>query len=333
MRYYPALDGLRALSVMAVLAFHAGAPFAGAGYLGVDLFFVLSGFLIASILRDEQMRAGHINVVRFYLHRALRLYPTLLLMLVAFLVTAPHLWPELPAWRYAAWAALYLSDYARAFLGEPVVLSYTWSLSVEEHFYLLLPLVLPAIIRTGRPAKVLAIAWVVATLWRIGNYAWLGWEPTYFRFDTRTSGLILGCLLAFWKPDVSHYRRHAGVLLVALIPLPIFHAWQGLTLATTAAEIGSAVLILSAVSGGAWAWLQARWLAYIGRLSYGIYIWHFPLIYVLREQLPWNLTLLLTTAFSVAAAAATYHWVDVPLRRLRTTGRTKAQSELPAGLQ
>src|SRR5687768_11060779 len=136
MRYMPELDGLRALAVCAVLAFHAGAPMAQSGYLGVDLFFVLSGFLITSILVAEHERSGTIAVGRFYVRRALRLYPSLLLMLAVFVVVAPLLWPELPAARYALWSALYLSDYTRALIGEPEVLSYTWSLSVEEHFYL-----------------------------------------------------------------------------------------------------------------------------------------------------------------------------------------------------
>jgi peptidoglycan/LPS O-acetylase OafA/YrhL len=315
-RYNPALDGLRAIAMLAVLAFHSRAPFALSGYLGVDLFFVLSGFLITSILVAEYREAGSIDVWRFYWRRALRLYPTLLLLLAAFLIAAPFVWSELPAWRYAAWAAFYLSDYSKALLGEPVVLSYTWSLSVEEHFYLLWPLVLPLVLRAGNPARVLVIAYLLATAWRIGNYLWLGWEPAYFRFDTRLSGLILGCLLAFWQPNVGRWVPIALLSLCAVMVMDTFMLRTGLTAAVPAVEIASAVLVLACVTAPERLRAIAL-LAYLGRLSYGMYLWHFPLVYWMRDRYEWPVTLAVGGLFAVAMAALTYHFVDVPLRRLR----------------
>jgi peptidoglycan/LPS O-acetylase OafA/YrhL len=318
MKYNPALDGLRAIAVFAVLAFHAGAPLAGGGYVGVDLFFVLSGFLITTILMQEQAATGRIAVGRFYWRRALRLYPTLLLVLAAFLVASPYLWPELPAWRYAAMAALYVTDYTRALLGEPEVLSYTWSLSVEEHFYLLWPLVLPIVLRQRRPVMVLAAAYLVATIWRVGNYHWLGWDATYFRFDTRLSGLILGCLLAMLSPFTSRYTPLAVLALIVAVAVPSFHVPAGLTGVLLLAEGGAVGMVIYACSvRGRASFLAAPALAYLGRLSYGIYLWHFPVVYWLRERFDWTTTLVATAVIAVALAAATYHFIDVPLQRYR----------------
>ncbi len=322
MQYNPALDGLRAIAVLAVLAFHAGAPLAGGGYVGVDLFFVLSGFLITSILAKEQAATGRIAVARFYWRRALRLYPTLLLVLAAFVIASPHLWPELPAWRYAAMAALYVTDYTRALLGEPEVLSYTWSLSVEEHFYLLWPLVLPIVLRQRRPVMVLVVAYALATIWRVANYHWLGWDPTYFRFDTRLSGLILGCLLAILPAVTSRYTPLAVLAMVVAVAVPSFHEPAGLAGVLVLAEAGAVGMVVYARSEkGCASLLAAPAIAYIGRLSYGIYLWHFPLVYWLRDRFDWAPTLAMTAIASMVLAAASYHFIDVPLRRYRRASR------------
>ena len=321
--YIPGLDGLRAVAMLAVLGYHAFAPFAVSGYLGVDLFFVLSGFLITTILATEHKKTGRIDVLRFYWRRALRLYPTLLLMLVCFLAVAPYLWPEIPAKRYALWAALYVSDYTRALMGEPIVLSYTWSLSVEEHFYLLLPLFLPAILNTKSPIRTLALAYAVATAWRVANYVWLGWDATYFRFDTRLSGLILGCIIALWRPTHLKLAGIAAAVFALLVMIPSSHFWTGLTLAVPFAEISAAILIAScAFEPTRVRWASTPALAYLGRLSYGVYIWHFPAIYWLRENYAWPVAMISAGIFAVGMAAITYHFVDLPLRRLRGVRRT-----------
>ena len=325
MPYNPALDGLRAIAIAAVVAFHSGAPLVGGGYLGVDLFFVLSGYLITTILRREYDLSGSIRLARFYWRRAMRLYPTLLLVLLVFVLSAPFLWPDVPAIRYAAWAALYLSDYSRAFLGEPIILSYTWSLSVEEHFYLLWPLLLPAVVRSRHPVRILLAAYLLATVWRWFNYFWLGWEPAYFRFDTRLSGLILGCMLSFRRPDVSRFMLPAAGLTAVLFATPTFHATAGLLLAVPLGEIAAAVLVTGCVdAAGRVSWLSATPLVYIGRLSYGIYLWHFPIIYWIRDHYSWPVALIGAAAASVALAALTFHLVDAPIRARRT------RSHLPA---
>ena len=125
-----------------VIADHCDISVFDQGYFGVDLFFVLSGFLITRLLVDEIDSTGRIDLLRFYLRRLLRLTPALLLMLTAYLLIAPSLWPQLDLMshvRDAALVAFYLSDYSQAFWHNPKVLIHTWSLSVEEHFYLIWP--------------------------------------------------------------------------------------------------------------------------------------------------------------------------------------------------
>ena len=283
MEHKVALDGLRALAVLAVLAFHVRVPGFQGGFLGVDLFFVLSGFLITKLLMKEYECTGGIQLRRFYLRRALRLSPTLLTLVAIFLVVAPVLWPEISAWREAAWSVLYLSDYSRAIMGEPLVLSHTWSLAVEEHFYLLWPLLLPMLLRSSAPFQTLLIAYLLATMWRIACFIWVGWDQTYFRFDTRLSGLLLGAIIAVRPPDLRFGIAAPLAVFAVLCTLQMWGEAEGLTLAVTGAEIASMFLILAAMEARH-TWLAWPVLAYLGRLSYGIYLWHYPVAYSLREE-------------------------------------------------
>src|SRR3546814_6270958 len=159
MPFFPALDGLRAVAVLAVMVFHAMTGFATGGFLGVDVFFVLSGYLITCLLLVEHHGAGRIAISAFYLRRALRLYPALLLMLAVYLLAAPWLFPEASVSSHARDALLagtYLSDYSYAFFKEPFYLKHTWSLAAEEHFYLLWPLLLGGMLRFG-PAMLIRL--------------------------------------------------------------------------------------------------------------------------------------------------------------------------------
>lgn len=331
MQYTPGLDGLRAVAIAMVLAFHARVPMAGGGLIGVDVFFVLSGFLITKLLSAELADTGRVAIMRFYGRRALRLYPTFLLLLAAFLAAAPLWWPTLPAWQYAAISGLYLTDYAVALFDVPLVLSYTWSLAVEEHFYLIWPLLLPAVMRARSPAKLLYAAFVMCTLWRIANVFLFGWSVTYFRFDTRLSGLVLGCLLATMPPIKLPAYAAPGSLfgLAVLTTVPAFGEPSALTLMATAAELFAAILVLSTTRGGPMtALLGSAWLSYLGRLSYGIYLWHYPTMYWLRDRFDWPVTLAIGSLSAVALAALSYHLIDRPLRQLRTGAATPRTTDV-----
>ncbi|WP_427185331.1 acyltransferase family protein [Bordetella bronchialis] len=320
MRYNPALDGLRAISILAVLMFHCGVPFARGGFVGVDVFFVISGYLITSLLAAEYRRGG-IEVGRFYARRALRLYPTLLIMVAAYAALAPMLWPADNRWLSSALAALYLYDYALAFWRLTYTIGHTWSLGVEEKFYLLWPLVLPLVLRTRHPVRWLVSAFVAATAWRYVVAMHWNWSQAYFRFDTRMSGILLGAIAALARFRIPKYALAAACLAFAVIvvppSLPTSHQVAAVTLRITVAELSAFILVCHAAANENAPFLSWRPMAYIGRLSYGIYIWHFPFVLVMRGTQPVWLQLTATLAFSLAMAAICLHCVDEPIKRWR----------------
>lgn len=284
MRYNPALDGLRALAVLLVLAFHARIEGFHGGFFGVDVFFVLSGYLITRLLADQHSATGTINVPAFYLRRLRRLYPALLLFLGVYLIAGPLAFPNRQDHaRDALVAATYLSDYGFAFWKIPWVVQHTWSLSVEEHFYLAWPVALLLVLRLPRrywAPMVLSLA-AAATLWRwhvVFNVD--PWQQPYYRFDTRLSGLLLGAAAGLWKPQVP---RLAAPLGGALLLLAMSQAYTkvdtALTVWMAVAEVGSLLLVLGAHQVRLLAWAPLVW---IGKLSYGIYLWHYPIMLWLR---------------------------------------------------
>jgi peptidoglycan/LPS O-acetylase OafA/YrhL len=320
MRYNPAFDGIRAFSVLAVVMFHCGAPGAAGGFIGVDVFFVLSGYLITSLLADEH-RAGGIEAARFYARRALRLYPTLLLMVAVYLGLAPILWPADDRWLSAALASLYAYDYALAFWKLTYTIGHTWSLGVEEKFYLLWPLVLPALLRTRHPVRWLAALTLAVTAWRYFVAVHWTWQQAYFRFDTRMSGILLGAIAALKPIRMPKFLLApaclAFALLVVLPSLPATHQIQAVTLRITVAELAAFVLVCHAARTPRMAFLASRPMAYIGRLSYGIYLWHFPVVLLVRDSQPVWIRVCAALAFAITMAAICRHCIDEPLRRWR----------------
>lgn len=319
MHYNPAFDGLRALSILTVVNFHCKVPFFGGGFAGLDVFFVLSGYLITSML-DREHRQGGIGVGRFYARRALRLYPTLLLMLAAYLVLAPTLWPQENPWLAGAIAVVYLWDYAIPFLQLSSVVAHTWSLGTEEKFYLLWPLLLPLLLRTRRPVAWLVVAYLLVTAWRYGVALTWGWVPAYFDFDTRMSGILLGAIAALTRFKVrGHLVVIACIALmvcIALPSLPDTDQIRAVTLSITLAELSAFVLVCHAAEHARTPLLSARPVVYVGRLSYGLYIWHFPVALLLADMPMWTRTAWVLL-FSFVMAALCLHLVDVPIKRWR----------------
>ncbi len=314
--YEPTLDGLRAIAVLLVVAFHARVPGFRGGFVGVDIFFVLSGYLITSILR-----AG---VKGFYVRRLLRLAPALLSMLAVYVVAAPFLWPLrgfLTHLREAAVAAFYLSDYLRVSGVWP--LRHTWSLAVEAQFYLFWPFVVSRLSERRAPL-VLIGSWALLTLWRLFKLATWGWDASFFPFDSHSTGLVLGALLAYVParhPALAWPGLAAlGALTASLTYLTAVSAAVGLS----CAEIATALVILGAASPGpsvARSILAARPLVIVGRLSYGVYLWHYPLALYLRPMWPWWAALPAVLVFSLAAAALSYASVEKVARRARFAAR------------
>ena len=374
----PSLDGLRAVSVIAVLCYHAGFGWMAGGFLGVEVFFVVSGFLITALLIAERDRRGSVSLRRFWGRRARRLLPALLTMLsaVVFVVLwrgdrlqLTQLRRDLP-WglAYAANWGQILSDVAY-FAPSPAALRHLWSLAVEEQWYLVWPIAFIAIgrradhdRRTGIAVAAIALAVMTAT----GVASLTGWprhlfDPLrstvrsvdainvlYLSTPTRASGLLLGAALAFiWRPwaqpdgaapgEPRTVRRRldlaATLAITVLLMLFVigevtasitYRIWLPLT------SVMSTVLVAVAVHPSATATRRAlgsRPLAAIGRRSYGMYLWSWPIsLAVGAHQGSW-LRFAGAMALTVPVSEACYRWIELPVRNRSFDRRVAA---LPA---
>jgi peptidoglycan/LPS O-acetylase OafA/YrhL len=339
--YVPAFDGLRAVAVLAVMMFHAQPGWLPGGFLGVDIFFVLSGYLITRLLLVEYGAHGRIAWGRFYRRRARRLVPALMLMLVAYCA-----WMSLvPGVDMAAHvgeallAFLYVSNWVRAFDAHALYyLGHTWSLAVEAQFYLLWPLlVLWVLRRNAAPTSLAAWAAVLALAsWgaRLG-LLWSGapLERMYNGLDSHADGLMAGALLAtgwsgasrWWEQLPAWVRRAMLATAVALLGALIARAdwtspWMS-GLGYVAVSLTVVLLLLalgSAQPSLLGRVLSMRLLVWIGTISYGLYLWHFPVLRVLRDWELGDWTIVLAGfALTFALAAASYRFVERPLLRRR----------------
>jgi peptidoglycan/LPS O-acetylase OafA/YrhL len=346
--YVPALDGVRAIAVAGVLLYHAGVAWLPAGFLGVDVFFVLSGFLITSLLLAELDRGGRIDLRRFWSRRARRLLPAAFLVIAVTLAVVAAFYPEdaartradaLSSFAYVNNWHQILADrsYFEGFQ-RPSLLQHLWSLAVEEQFYLLWPLALGlGLARLGRRRLVQATA-VAAVVSAVGMAVLFepGGDPSrvYFGTDTHATGLLVGVLLAFAWP-LGRLRAPPGPRAVLLLDVAAvaalallfaaMAAWHDFDPAVyrgglAAVAVVSAVLVAAAahpacrVARG----LGAAPLRWIGERSYGIYLWHWPVMALTRPglDLEWSRWVLvpLQIGATVALAAASYRWVEQPIR-------------------
>lgn len=310
----PALDGLRAVAVLAVIEHHAYWHVLGIqGALGVDVFFVLSGFLITSILLREVHNSG-ICLRAFYLRRARRLYPALCGLVVVLMAAR---WID---WRGALNALLYLGDY----VGPSGFLAHTWSLAVEEHFYLIWPLLLPFVARMSRRDALilLLVVYVLAVAW--SQFNGIAWRDQY-RFDTRLSGLVFGCALAF-LPVRS--MLPFGMLCMASMLL-----LAGFPMERVFAESATGALILLSYQTRL-PFVTYPALTYIGRISYGIYLYQTPVIWFVSHNLGIDglLGVLTSIALSLALASVSFHTIEAYFRKPRTDQACQTPTiENPAG--
>ena len=363
--YEPALDGLRGLAVALVVSFHAfGIP--RDGFLGVDLFFVLSGFLITSILLGEQASRGRISLRRFYVRRALRLVPALLVFLIVSLAArilvagARHEFGTavvLDQLRDCAVAASYVSNFVLAFGGVdalPTGLGHLWSLAAEEQFYLLWPILLVCgLARHRRWAGIVliaAIAFVAARQFQLVLSNVPG-DRLDFGPDTRSGSILIGCLFAVLRANPSGARCLASVTRVGL-PLALV-----LSSLIVCADLGRTLyvgpLTLFAFCAGVVIvgvldercavrrWLSPRPLVYLGRLSYSLYLWHLLIFTGLGVALvgangaAGAPRATAAVAASLVAAALSYHFVEIPFlrrKRARQTPDSPVQRERTSAL-
>lgn len=296
MKYQPSLDGLRALAVIAVLLAHCNAPFVGGGGRGVDVFFVLSGYLITSILMREPSLAD------FYMRRVRRLLPALFTFLAAYLLFGGLILPRDNRPRETLFALSYVQNWSMAFDYRQSGLGHTWSLAIEEQFYLAWPFVLRLLKRTTIPLYWLGASWMLLTALRIVSPHDLG----YYATPLHATGLIAGAMVAFRHPS-SRFGYPALALLAAVFAFG--KGWHGIW-AISAAEIGTALLIPALLHSSR---LQSAFSSpaavYVGLISYGVYLWHWPLALAFREHWP------VVLVASLTLASLSYFFVEMPFRQ------------------
>lgn len=336
LRYRPDIDGMRAIAVMAVIFYHADATLVPGGYLGVDLFFVISGYLITALLARELAATGRISIAAFYERRARRILPALLVVMAATLPFATLL--MLPTRLADYWvtilAVLGFSSNVVFWLrtgyfmpdAEQEPLLHTWSLAVEEQFYLLFPLMLWLLWRTSARIRLIILAGVfIASL---GLSDWLtGHAPSanFYLLPSRAWELLAGGLVALmpaaWPPRRRILREIIAGLGIVLIGLSLVFLDEEFAMPSVWAliPVTGAVLIIVAADG-TWTGriLGAPLPRAIGLISYSAYLWHWPIFVFARLRYgdilsPGVLTLLISSTLLLATAS--YFLVERPLRK------------------
>lgn len=330
-QYRPEIDGLRAIAVMAVVIFHARLPGLPGGYLGVDIFFVISGFLITSIIIND-VDSGSFSYARFYERRIRRLLPAAtVLLLVVTLMAWFTMWPS----QFRSYAdslmatAAFLSnvhfwqsvDY---FNEAPEPLLHTWSLAIEEQYYLLFPLLLVTSKRFLSWAAVAGVAFVIfaSSLWLAHWGAVNKPDVNYFFTFSRFWELAAGTLAAFavrLYPSRPRTDLSLVGLIAVLVPLLIYTpATPHPSFPTLVPVLGTALLMVYCRDDVAVArLLRHRSLVYIGLASYSIYLWHQPVFvfaYMLFPQVEHLGLTILLILLSVALGALSARFVERPFR-------------------
>lgn len=312
MHYSRSLDGLRAVAALTVAAYHAKTPSMPGGFLGVDLFFVLSGYLITRLLIDEYRSSATVDLSGFMARRLRRLYPALLLLVAVYLVIAQLVFTDVHFARHlldAMWTLLYISNYSSVFDQFLSILGHVWSLAVEVQFYVLWPILFLLLARLPRPLIlfVMIMLYLAATGWRWWRFEFSDPWLIYTGTDTRCSGLILGCLLAYLRPQLHHYWSLVGIL--ALLFSVNFFNWPwdiAAHIGFSIAEWGAALLIAAPP-----AWLGAPVLVWLGRISYGFYLWHYLIMRMLQEWgWHWLAVLVVGVALGLIGASLSYHFIE-----------------------
>lgn len=340
-----ALDGLRGVAVAGVLLFHA--DHLSGGFLGVDLFFTLSGYLITSLLLVERVTSGTVSLRRFWGRRFRRLLPALVVVVAASAVLAPTVVRagELDRFRTQALATLgYVANWAEvarasdyfALFDAPSPLDHAWSLAIEEQFYVAWPLLVLAASRFGRArhaVRALAGVGVAASLavgWWVVSGA-DGVTRAYYGTDTRAASILVGAGLATWTAGVARVPSTSERVVARVAPLALLALLASWTFADGAdpglyrfgllAHALATAVVIAAVSGPAPGALRRvlehRVLVRAGVLSYGLYLWHWPVFLLLDPERTglggWTLTVV-RVAVSLVLAELSYRLVEAPIR-------------------
>ncbi len=361
MGYQPGLDGLRAISVIAVILYHAGFTWMTGGFFGVEVFFVVSGYLITSLLLDEREQSHRVSLSQFWLRRARRLLPALFTMLIAV-----SLWTSLfgtaeqqsTLKRDLPWSIFYVNNWGQI-LGkapyfasvDPPLLRHLWSLAVEEQWYLIWPLVFVGTMAIGlgrlRPRAIafasasfalMALMYVLhANTPPSGTIWWFGHQVNrtnfmYLSTITRASGLLLGASCAFvWRPwRANRPMRKFGTrldplgaaaltLLVCIMSVAVLtegYIYQWLLAMVSILSMITVAVVVHPDAHGFRAILGWRPLVEVGRRSYGLYLWHWPIFVFLHVYHSGSYTkFLIGAAVTVVVSEACYRFVETPIRQ------------------
>lgn len=339
----PCLDGVRGLAILLVLVAHIPKlPLLG-GFIGVDVFFVLSGFLITSLLLEEWRSTGGISLKDFYARRALRLIPALVVMLaaaVAFSGLVEEAGSAAQMRRAALMTLLYSANWFMAYDAYPRrELSPSWSLSVEEQFYILWPVLLLLVLRARLSPR--ARAWLIAAgiIASAAARAALWWKTkslarVYFGTDTHADGLLVGALVALaadagWVPRSGLGARVLNWLAHAVVVFLLLFAKEGWT-GDPGLYTGRYLLLNLSIGGLVMCLVGAPWrsllaifefapLVWIGRVSYGIYLWHM-VVFTMLGQLHWvrgDWYWEAALALTISITALSFYVMERPILRLK----------------
>ncbi len=363
-RYIPGLDGIRAIAVLSVIAFHLNVGWAKGGLLGVGVFFTLSGYLITDLLLSHWNRHGNLGLGQFWIRRARRLLPALFLMLIVV-----SIWVALfdaaqvhEVRRQVVSATLYFANWSTiaanqsyfARFAAPLPLDHLWSLSIEEQFYLIWPWLLLGLLHVFRSRgtmMVVTLLAAVASAWLMGHLYHPGSDPTrvYEGTDTRTFGLLLGAALAMvWPTRMTRaalrrsVRSPVGLDIAGTVGLVgiFLLVWKTSSLSSFLYPAGiillsiATVLVIAAVVNASSLLgevLGCPPLRWVGVRSYGIYLWHWPIIVLWGGEetgVNWPRAAL-QIALTFVIASLSWRYVEEPirrgaLRRLRRRPRTQA---------
>ena len=348
-RYIPALDGIRAIAVIAVVLYHLRLPWMQGGLLGVTMFFVISGFIITRLLLNEVAQTGKVDFKRFYLRRARRLLPAIVAVVLVTIVLCalfnhvmltkmrPDILPSVLFFNNW-WQVINDVSYFNA-LGDPSPLTHFWSLAIEEQFYLIWPPVLLLLYRAGlarRGMQGVVLGLAVVSVAAMAALYTPAADPSrlYYGTDTRAFSLLLGVWLAFIPPralDGADGLRGRVLEAVGIVGLAGLVAMFLLTNGYTAFQYRGGMLLCSVltlmlIAGAVRARPGARFarvlaaspLRWLGTRSYSIYLWHYPLLLLMNpssnvQARPWWLTVI-ELAVVLAVAEGSFRLIETPFR-------------------
>jgi len=342
----PALDGLRAVAVLLVLAAHTR-TFTGdvdGGNVGVTIFFTLSGFLITSVLLQQRDRTGRITLSEFYRRRALRLVPAMLVTIALAVAVEIVVLGRIGDWSLILGSLTYTSNFVMVdgTFPTPTGLGHMWSLGIEEQFYLVWPLVVIVVARFAKLRLAIGLVYVVLAVAVVrvvlaGHVA--GWARVYFAPDMRADSLLIGCAVAFAFHGARVGRRSHGWVVVPaaaviLLDMRVSATAANLTNMITPLVVGlSAGALVWSIALGGQRWLAARPLVWVGKRSYGLYLYQGPVLLGVHQTLGLHrwADYLVSVPLIFGCAALSWRYVEQPFLQRRSADASNTADHVERG--